>query len=345
MAQSSLPWQAIVGVLVSLACSVLFLWSVDWGALGEALAEVHALPVAIASLLLLGEFVLRAVRWKVLLRPVAPEARVRDLFVATVIGAAANTLLPLRAGEIAKPLVASRKTGVGFVPVVATAVMERVYDIFGLLCVLLAMVVVLPRDPGRSAEDAVLVDNLKVYGGLFGTAALVAMVVFFVLASRGAGAKSLFQRITRVAPKPIADKFDELFDGFVAGLGNARDPRGLVQAALVSMAIWFNGALAIYVLFSAFDLDLPLGAACFTAVAIALTVAVPQAPGFFGVFHVAIEKTMTLWDVDPTPAKAFAIIFWGVSFLPVTLTGLLAMWSEGLSLGGLWSRRGEGDPP
>lgn len=337
-----LPWKAIVGVVISLACSVLFLWSVDWSALGDALGGVKLLLVLGASVLLLGEFVLRAVRWKVLLRPVAPDARIRDLFVATVIGAAANTLLPLRAGEIAKPVVASRKTGAALAPVVATSVMERVYDIFGLICVLLAMVAVLPRDPGRSAEDAVLVENLKVYGGLFGSAALVAMVIFFVLASRGAAAKSVFQMITRLAPKPVANKFDELFDGFVAGLGNARDPRGLVQAAAVSVAIWFNGALAIYVLFGAFDLDLGLGAACFTAVAIALTVAVPQAPGFFGVFHVAIQKTMELWDVDPTPAKAFAIIFWGVSFLPVTLTGLLAMWSEGLSLGGLWSKRGDG---
>ena len=340
-----LPWKAIVGVVVSLAFSVLFLWGVEWDALTGALSDVHGVPVLFACCLLLGEFVLRAVRWKVLLRPVAPEARVRDLFVATVIGAAANTLLPLRAGEIAKPLVASRKTGAAFVPVLATAVMERVYDIFGLLTVLLTMVLVLPRDPGRSAEDAVLVSNLKLYGGLFGTAALIAMIVFFALASRGKDAKALFGRITSIAPAPIAKRLDELFDGFVTGLGNARDPKGLLQAAAVSVAIWFNGALAIYVLFQAFELDLPLGAACFTAVAIALTVAVPQAPGFLGVFHVAIQKTMELWDVDPTHAKAFAIIFWGVSFLPVTLMGLVAMWSEGLSLGGLWSKRRGGDEP
>lgn len=340
-----LPWKAIVGVLVSLACSALFLWSVDWAALGGALGDVHVAYVAIASALLLMEFVLRALRWKVLLRPVAPEARVRDLFVATVIGAAANTLLPLRAGEIAKPLVAAKKTGAPFVPVVATAVMERVYDIFGLFCVLMTMVLVLPHDPGRSADDAALVSNLKLYGGVFGTVALIAMMIFFILASRGEGARSIFQRITAIAPKPIASKFNELFDGFVSGLGNARDPRGLLEAASVSVLIWFNGAGAIYVLFMAFELDLPFGAACFTAVAIALTVAVPQAPGFVGVFHLAIFKTMGLWSVDPTPAKAFAIIFWGVSFLPVTLTGLLAMWSEGLSLGGLWSSRGKSEVP
>lgn len=341
--------KTLLGILISVVCTVLFLWSVDWGALGEALGSVLVLPVLAACGLLLGEFVLRALRWKVLLRPLAPEARIRDLFVATVIGAAANTLLPLRAGEIAKPLVAAKKTGVGIPQVVATAVMERVYDIFGLICVLMTMVLVLPDDPGRSATDAVLVDNLKTYGGIFGAVAFSAMLVFFFLASRGAAAGAIFRKITSLAPAPVARKFDSLFDGFVEGLANARDPHGLWQAALLSMAIWFNGALAIYVLFKAFELALPLGAACFTAVAIALTVAVPQAPGFFGVFHVAIEKTMLLWSVDGTPAKAFAIVFWAVSFMPVTATGLLAMWTEGLSLGGLWkgneSHSADGDTP
>ena len=73
-------------------------------------------------------------------------------------------------------------------------------------------------------------------------------------------------------------------------------------------------------------------AACFTGVAIALTVALPQAPGFIGVFHVAIEKTMVLWGVPDAESKSFALVFWGVSFVPVTLVGMTAMWREGLSM-------------
>ncbi len=341
-----IPIKVWVGVAFSLAFTVFFVWTVEWAELAQAMRQVHVHWVAVASLLLLSEFALRAVRWKVLLRPIVPQARIRDLFVASVIGAAANTLLPLRAGEVAKALVAARKTGAGIPQVISTAVMERVYDIFGLVCVLVTMVVVLPDDPTRGAEELELVDNLKLYGGMFGAVALGCMVVFFALASRGHQARGLFQRLSHLAPKPIASKFDELFDGFVEGLANARDLSGIWQAGLLSLGVWFNGALAIYVLFAAFDLDLPFGAACFTAVAIALTVAIPQAPGFFGVFHVAMEKTMTLWAVSSGPAGAFAIVFWGVSFLPVTLVGLAALWREGLSLGSLWSRDGQpgGEP-
>ncbi len=332
-----MSWRVWVGCGLSLALSVWFLHSVHWSALGDALAGVEVLAVGAACLMLLGEFVVRALRWKILLRPIAPTARIRDLFVATVIGATANTLLPARAGEIAKPLVAARKTQIPFGAVLATTVMERVYDIFGLLSVLTTMVLVLPVDVGATPEHQVLVANLKLYGALFGLFAFGCMFVFFALASRGPAAHRIFTRITRIAPAPIARRFDSLFDGFVAGLGNTRDVSGMWQAGALSLVIWFNGVGAIYILFRAFHLDLPIGAACFTGVAIALTVALPQAPGFFGVFHVAIEKTLDLWSVDPTPAKAFAIVFWGVSFVPITLVGLLALWSEGLTLGGLWS--------
>jgi hypothetical protein len=185
---------------------------------------------------------------------------------------------------------------------------------------------------GASEENRALVHNLKLYGGLFGLLAMSCMVVFFTLATRETAARSIFAIIVSIAPKPVQQRFLELFDGFVTGLGNARDRKGLMQAGLLSVWMWMNGALAIWCLFQAFDMSLPFGAACFVAVAIALTVALPQAPGFIGVFHIAIEKTMVLWGQPVTSSKGYAIVFWAVSFLPVAVVGLIALWQEGMSL-------------
>lgn len=321
-----------LGVAVSLGAAAWFASGVHWGELGVALAEVKPLWVALAALLLLGEFAIRAVRWLILLRPLGARARLVDLWAATVIGAAANTLLPLRAGEVAKPLVATRRTGYPLASVVATAVMERVFDLFGMLSVLMGMVLVLPDS---ADADHQLVTNLKLYGGLFGLAALSCMGIFFGLATRPYSARAAFARIAGLGPRPAANFALLLFDGFVAGLGSTRDRKGLVQAGALSVAMWFNGALAIFCLFKAFSMSLPFGAACFTAVAIALTVALPQAPGFIGVFHVAMEKTMLLWGQGSAAAQGFAIVFWAVSFLPVTVFGLLAMWREGIHMNDL----------
>ena len=337
----SLDLRTWVAIALSAGLTSWFLLTVEWSTLGEAFLEVRVAPVLLASAMLLGEFVMRALRWKALLRPVAPDAHVRDLFAATVIGAAANTLLPARAGELAKPLVAAKKTESSFTSVLVSTVVERVFDLVGLVSVLLLMSLVIPDETQLSAGDVELVHNLKLYGSALGIVGLLALGLFFALATRGENAKRLFELIVSIAPPPLRRKFLELYDAAMAGLGGARDRKALWQAPMWSLAIWFNGAVAIQVLFGAFDLDLPFGAACFTAVAIALTVAVPQAPGFFGVFHVAIEKTLVLWQIDVAPAKAFAIVFWAVSFVPVTLVGLGALWREGLSLRGMWSERPE----
>jgi len=283
--------------------------------------------VLFAAFALLAEFLLRAYRWRVLLRPLGHDVRVIDLWSATVIGAAVNTLIPLRAGEIAKPMVAARRTGHRFSTLLATNVMERVFDLLGMVSVLLMMVLFLPGSPG----DDVLVENLKLYGGVIGVGAVMAMGVFFGLATRERAARHTFERILVLAPQPLRDPMLNLFDGFVSGLGSTRDGRALVTAGALSVLMWLNGAVAIWMLFQAFGFALPFAAACFTGVAIALTVALPQAPGFIGVFHVAIEKTMVLWGVPDSESKSYALMFWVVSFVPVTVVGMIAMWREGLS--------------
>jgi len=327
-------WQAALALLISGGAVAWFARDVDWRGLATVLGGVELGWVALAALILLGEFVIRALRWQILLRPLGATAKLKDLFAAQVIGAAVNIFLPFRAGEIAKPLVAARRTGHPIAAVVATAVMERVYDLFGMLSVLTLMAVVLTPNVGQGADatNQELVTNLKLYGGLFGVFALSCMAIFFALATRERAARGIFARIVSIAPRPVQDRFLDLFDGFVAGLGNTRDAKGLVQAGLLSVWMWLDGALAIWCLFNAFGMLLPFGAACFVAVAIALTVALPQAPGFVGVFHVAIEKTLVLWGQDITPAKGYAIVFWAVSFVPVALVGLAALWQEGLSL-------------
>lgn len=319
----------LVALLVSGSALLWFVSGVEWAPLADTLGSVKLGWVAAASAILVFEFVLRAIRWQALLSPLGVKSRVADLFAAQVVGAAANTLFPLRAGEIAKPVVAAERTGTPLVTVIATTVMERVFDLFGMVTVLVTMVLVLPTP--EDTADGELVHNLKQYGGMLGGLALACLGVFFALANGEARARRIFVGIVSIAPPPLRRFFLRLFDGFVGGLGSARDISALARAGALSVWMWFDGALAIWCLFQAFGMTLPFGAACFTAVAIALTVALPQAPGFLGVFHVAMEKTMVLWGQPDSAAQGFAIVFWAVSFLPVTAIGVAAMWREGLS--------------
>lgn len=317
------------GLLVSLAFTLWFVLRAHWGEVADALKGVDAPLVALSATVLFSEFFIRTLRFKVLVRPLAPNARFWRLFVATLIGMSLNVVLPLRAGDIARPFLSARETGTPVLPLVTIAVIERVFDILGLISILLIMVMILPADAQAHGE---LVTNLKIYGSIFGVAGIGSMIVFLALAAREQAARHIFARIVSIAPKPVGDRFLFLFDGFVKGLESVRSRRALVEAGALSLLHWLNGSISIYMLFQAFSIDLPFAAACFMTVAIALTVALPQAPGFFGVFHVAIETTLVLWGLDPAPAQAFAIVFWAVSFVPVATAGAIAWWREGLTL-------------
>ncbi|HCH66647.1 MAG TPA: hypothetical protein DFR83_27825, partial [Deltaproteobacteria bacterium] len=194
-----------VALVVSLSALTWFIAGVDWAPLAEALRQIKLGWVLAASAILVFEFVLRAVRWQVLLRPLGVQAKATDLFAAQVVGAAANTLFPLRAGELAKPLVAAERTGRTFVEIVATTVMERIFDLFGMVSVLVAMVLVLPTV--ADGPEGELVRNLKLYGGAFGAVALVCLLVFFLLASGDARARRTFATILKLGPPPVRPMF------------------------------------------------------------------------------------------------------------------------------------------
>jgi len=332
----------VAGLVLGAVLLAWFLSTIHWPELRGALAEVNLLWVAAATGILLFEWILRTARWHILMRPLVSRPAFKDLFLATLVGGAANTLLPARGGDIARPLVACRRTGASLPAVLASTVLERLFDLLGLVFVFLMMSMVLPEEP-QSEEG--LVKNLKTYGLLFGSLGLGGIFALIIFARRG---DALWETLARRGPKPdepatVLQKLFGMARSFGDGLQTMRRNRDIAICIGLSLLLWTNGALAVQALFWAFDIDLPFGAACFTAVAIALAVVLPQAPGFVGVFHMAIEKTMVLWGLDVTNSKAFAIIFWAVSFLPVTALGLAAIWNEGLSLSGLAKQNDAGD--
>lgn len=313
------------GLAVSAGFTIWFLWRAHWAEVGAAMAGVRPVWVVLSAAMLFTEFLLRTLRWKVLLRPLAPGARYGRLFVATVIGMSLNVVLPFRAGDFARPWLGHRETGVPMLPLVTIAVIERVFDLLGLLVVLLVMTALLPA----SAEGD-LVSRLQTYGAVLGAGGLLGLGVFITMAFQDQTSRTVMMRLLRLLPGPIAAKIGGLYDGLAVGLASVRSPRSLVEAAGISALHWLNGATSILLLFRAFDITLPFSAACFNTVAIAVAAALPQAPGFFGVFHVATESALRLWGLDPAPAQAFAIVFWGVSFVPVATVGAFLWWREGL---------------
>src|SRR5512147_2951431 len=134
-------------MLVALAVSGVCLWyatrGTDWAEVGAVLAGAHvgwSLSVIALSICC---HVLRAERWRVLLRPVADVER-WPAIAATFVGFGSNAVLPLRLGEIIRPVFLSRRARIPVSPTISSIVLERICDVLLMLGLLLAVMVVYP---------------------------------------------------------------------------------------------------------------------------------------------------------------------------------------------------------
>jgi hypothetical protein len=81
-------------------------------------------------------------------------------------------------------------------------------------------------------------------------------------------------------------------------------------------------ALAFWIGFRALGIDVPYSAANFLQGIIAIGVAPPSSPGFFGVFEAAAKVGLEVYGVPGGQAVSWAIGFHIPSFIPITLIGL-----------------------
>ncbi len=88
----------------------------------------------LALVLILGTYVGRALRWEVMLRPLAPQTDFLRVLRATCIGFTAVVLFG-RAGEPVRPYLIARNEGVSFSSQVAAWVVERILDILMILII------------------------------------------------------------------------------------------------------------------------------------------------------------------------------------------------------------------
>lgn len=323
-------WVVGLGFLLSGLCLWLFVRKLDLHAIAELPELLMRWPLLVGVSIFMLEFVLRSLRWQLLLSPLG-RAPLKHLISITFISFTASNLVVARSGELVRPWLASRRLELPLVPVITTTVLERIFDLLGLLCVFTLMVMTLP-DHELQGVSPIFLKMLERVGKVGSIVGVLGMGGLFFFATRERLLRVLVRWGGAYLPGPLARLSVKVLEGLSAGLQAFQSWRAPLLALALSGMIWINGALALWIMFDAFRLVLPFSAACFLSVALALAVIPPQAPGFVGVWQLAVSHALMAWGVQEQVAASFALVFWLVSFAPVTAIGILCMLKEGLSL-------------
>jgi uncharacterized protein (TIRG00374 family) len=321
----------ILGVLVYLQFRT---WRrFDWGAFASVSSDLlHGRGlrhILIAVLLIYFTYWLRAVRWKLFLKPVR-RARLRSLVPTQYIGFMSLALLG-RPGELIRPYLIARKENLTVSSQIAVWTVERIFDI-GAFAVLLCIDVFYP------GQDLPHMRALKIVGG--GLLAFVAAMAVSALLIRRNGplvASWLERRFSHLSPK-LASSVCNKIRSFGEGLNTIQDGISFLQLAGVSLTIWFLIAVAYRYVLHAYpqrvfhDMGVPQ---VFLLMACSMVGSMIQLPAVGGGSQLAVISMLSSkewFDVHHELAVSAGMLLWLVTFMAVIPIGLALAHQEHLSL-------------
>jgi uncharacterized protein (TIRG00374 family) len=318
--RSRLVLQLALGLLLSAVLIWLSVRKINLAEVGHALAAANWAWFVPACGLTLLAFWIRAVRWGWMLKSVKP-IHASSLFSATMIGFAANNLLPARPGEFVRPWLLGTNEHISRSAVFATIVVERVIDMF---CILVLLGIVLLLHP---APPMIQKAGLGALG-----ANLVLLVALLLIERKPEHAETLARFFERRLPTAIGSKVGSLMRNFAGGLGVFRSGPGLFWVIVYSLLLFGVTSLGLTACMAAFHLSVPWYAGLVMLVVTAFGIMVAPTPGYLGAIQYACKLGLSLFGVGAATAFSFSLYYHVSQFLPITVVGLFYLGRQGLSL-------------
>jgi uncharacterized protein (TIRG00374 family) len=308
----------------SIAISAVFLLfavrNVDWHEALETLRKANYLWVLPVLPVTVWTLYIRAQRWRIFLHAFG-EPPLRPLVAATNIGFMANMVLPLRIGEVIRPVLAARKEDLPLSGVLASVLLERIFDMFTILLLF-----------GVSASLVSVSDQVREWGIILTALAVGAGSVIALIRWQEDLALAVARRSCALLPGHLGEHAYGFARGFVQALEMLGSMSAFLRAFLWSVFLWLVISTVYTLAFLAFHLPVPMlvGAIVLTAT-VAIAVAVPSAPGYIGAFQLGCVLGLQIFKIAQSEAIAFSIVVHLTQFVSVIGAGLYSLWMEGMS--------------
>ena len=326
-------WLALgtVGLAAGIWLVRLFLRSrgFDWQAFRATLVALKWWWLAASSASVLAGYYVRALRWRVLMRPVKARPKLWNLFSATVIGFAAMTVLG-RPGEFVRPYLIAAAEKVSTSSQMAALVLERIYDVLIVLAIF-GFALGRVRRSGLGLGPAL--SWVFATGGWFvGALSLAVLALLAAFRHFSAGIRRFSLQLLRALPERHLIKADRLITAFVQGMESTRSPKAMLEVVSYTILEWATIALTTYCVMGAFGAALHLG---WLDILIFLGFlafgAVVQIPGVGGGMQVVAILVLTeLFRLPLEVSTSVALVLWFISFVVVVPVGASLALHEGL---------------
>ena len=270
--------------------------------------------------------VARGLRWYHILKTIGwPVGKLYATALLTT-GLFTSSILPGRAGDIARVAMLKRDHQVPISKSVASIAAERAFDVFAILGMA-------GLAGAWALADRIPVEALQLMGvvAFFFIAGLVGLLVV----PRLEHWLRTLSPLNRWAPPPLWNLYQKLLDFGFSMVNGVRvigaNPVALIAIVGESFIIWIFDALMVYYALASLDVFIAPSAALFTAMVSDLATAVPFTPGALGQFEATMVGLLLVFGVTSTDSTLATLIVRLVGLWTFLLVGGIVTYAFGFS--------------
>lgn len=315
-------WLILAQTLLGLGLLVAWALIVDLGEVGRQLASARLPFVLAGGLVSLTTPFLRAMRWRLVLRPLAQVPQI-DLWLIGLASSLVGFVVPIRSGELARSLLLKQRHGVSVAASLPTVVVDRSFD----------MLAVLLLGATGALTGLSLAGSLRtvLYAG---SAVFLAFVAFVILAI--ASGPRVLGLVERLLPRRLGAGLRRralsLLERFLSGFATvSRRPGVLASLLLLSLVAAVIDAGVFYLMFVSLGATIAPMAVLTGYALFVVTFIIPGAPGYVGSMEAFGSLIFGALGAGQEVAASMVVLFHGLNAVILGITGGLAMWALGFS--------------
>ncbi len=338
----------ILGLAISAIALYLAFRKVPFDDLITYMASINYLWIIPSVAVILISFVLRAFRWQIILGS-ARKISFWRAFHPLMIGFMINCILPGRVGEVARPAILQKKDNVPFATGLATVAAERVFDVSILIILFAAMLATVQIDPDIDIAFGKHHLNretlVTVGGGMIKLSMLLISGIIMVTIKRTRkfiinaimGVPSLFffagSSFKKKMQKKVCTRLVRIVENFASGFALVKYPKKICICIVLSVFIWMLSAFSYYIMtLGCPGMGLTFLELSSVMIIVCFFIALPSAPGFWGLWEAGGVFALSLFGVSSKDAAGFTLANHAVQMFPVILAGLVSAVLTGVNI-------------
>lgn len=272
----------------------------------------------------------RTERWRTILNPTDRPA-FYPTFLSTALGFMSSIVLPIRAGDVVRPALLSRRTAIRFSSALGTVVTEKLLDLTTILTLFVIFIYTSGEELSANPATARKMVLIRVVG--FGAMAAIAAILLLLtsLYFFHARLRPWAEKLSRIVPARFRGSWMRMFDGFVRSLQIVQYRGSFARVITLTALIWMCLTAQFFFVARAMHHPLPFSAGFFVTGMTIIGLMLPT-PGGVGGFHKACQIALTgFYRFTIDASVAFALLFHIVGTAPVVITGISLFVKEGFS--------------